>query len=94
MICQRNAEVVKRKIAGEVFLVPVRNNLADMRNVYVLHGIAEFIWESLAEPVDSDAICGRIVDRFEVDPESARRDLDTHLAELISADLVHEAGGE
>ena len=39
--------VVKRRIAEELFLIPVKNNLADMRHVFVLHGCGEFVWDRL-----------------------------------------------
>ena len=38
---------VKRRIAEELFLIPVKNNLADMRHVFVLHGCGEFVWDRL-----------------------------------------------
>lgn len=86
MIYERNKDVVKRKIAGEVFLIPVRNRLADMRSIYVLHGIGEYIWDHLDSDVQD--LCDRIVNDFEVDGAEAKRDLDEHLHELLAADLV------
>ena len=91
MIYQRNKEVVKRNIAGEVFLIPLRSNLADMRNIFVLHGIGEFIWDRLEGPSDADSVHNDIVDHFEVGGGDAKRDLDDHLAELLAADLVRVA---
>lgn len=86
MIYQRNSGIVKRQIAGETFLIPVRNRLADMRNIYVLHGIGEFIWDRLDR--DSESICSEIVQHFDIDADKARHDLEEHLRELEAADLV------
>jgi hypothetical protein len=83
---QRDKEVVKRQVAGETFLIPVRNRLADMRNIYVLHGVGEFIWDRLDD--DSGSICDEIVARYDVDKEEAERDMDEHLQELLAADLI------
>lgn len=86
MIYQRDKEVVKRQVAGETFLIPVRNRLADMRNIYVLHGVGEFIWDRLDG--ESERICDEIVENFDVARDEARRDLDEHLQELLAAELV------
>lgn len=86
MIYKRDSEVVKRRVAGETILVPIRNRLADMRNIYVLHGIGEFIWDRLDN--DPESICNEITENFEVERDEARRDLDEHLHELLAADLI------
>lgn len=86
MIYKRDGEVVKRRVAGETILVPIRNRLADMRNIYVLHGIGEFIWDRMEK--DSESICDEIIENFEVERAQARRDLDEHLQELLAADLI------
>ncbi len=92
MVYQRDKEVVKRQVAGETFLIPVRNRLADMRNIYVLHGAGEFIWDRLDD--DAGKICDKIVEHYDVDKEEARRDLDEHLQDLLAAELIREGGDD
>ena len=88
MVYKRNQEVVKRNIAGEVFLIPVCNNIADMRNVYVLQGVGEFIWDRLEKPGSESGICSHIVEHYEADEDEVMQDLNVHLAELVDAGLV------
>ena len=71
MIYKRDKEVVKRQVAGESFLIPVRSRLADMSNIYVLHGTGEFIWDRLDK--DAAQICDAMVDEFEVERDEAER---------------------
>ncbi|OVE75622.1 hypothetical protein BVX97_04350 [bacterium E08(2017)] len=89
MIYKRDNDVVKRRVAGETFLIPVKNKLADMRNIYVLHGAGEFIWDHLDK--DTDAIVDGMVDEFEVARDEAERDLEDYLSELLKAELLEEA---
>ena len=86
MIYKRDNDVVKRRVAGETFLIPIKNRLADMRNIYVLHGVGEFIWDRLAD--DAEGICGAIAEEFDVGLDEAKRDLDEFLGELVQAGLV------
>ena len=43
----KNEEVISRKIAGETILVPVRGRLADMRRIFTLNPVAEYIWHRI-----------------------------------------------
>lgn len=83
---KRDKDVVKREIAGELFLIPVRKRLADMSSLYVLHGIGEFIWDRLDE--DTETICGKIVDEYQVDSATARKDMEEYLQKLLTANLI------
>ena len=91
MIYSRNSNVVKRDVAGESFLIPVKNNLADMDKVYVLHGIGSFIWEMLDGDKDMDAVCDGIVSEYDIDAEQAMIDLQTIISDFKRANLISEA---
>lgn len=80
--------VVKRVIAGEAFLVPVKKNLADMQNLFVLQGCGEFIWDCLdGEATRDDVVC-RVTAEFDVDSAEAGRDVDGFLKLLLAEGLV------
>ena len=82
------AGVVKREIAGEVFLVPVKQRLADMQNLFVLHGAGEFIWDQLEEPTGVGELADKISSVHEVAPEAAEHDARDFLAELLREGLA------
>jgi hypothetical protein len=86
------AGVVKREIAGEIFLVPVKQKLADMQNLFVLHGCGEYVWDRLEKPADSREVAGCIAADYEVPLEQAARDAAAFIAELVDAGLVNPAG--
>ena len=91
MIYRKNPDVVKRAIAGEVFLIPVKNRLADMRQVFVLHGPAEFIWDRLDGQQSTDQILHQLVEEYDVQPAQASGDLQELVRDLEKAGLAARA---
>ncbi len=89
---RRNEDIVFRKIAGELFLIPVKGRLADMKRIFAMNGVAEFIWGELDGSKDLKAICGGIAGRFDVEDGQAASDLRELIGELEEADLIREAG--
>ena len=83
--------VVKREIAGEIFLVPVKQKLADMQNLFVLHGVGEFIWDQLEAAISADEIVQRLADSYDVKQDDAATDAAAFLSELEAAELVRPA---
>jgi len=86
----RNSDVVSRKIAGELFLVPVKGRMADMENIFTLTAVAEYIWERLDGRKSLDEILNNVVDRFDVEHEQAESDIREFIVELMGAGLITE----
>ena len=87
---RRKDHIVTRHIGDETILVPVKNNLADMLNLFVLNAVGECIWNALDEAVDKDALCCAVMATFDVKADQARADTEAFLGELASADLLAE----
>ena len=88
MIFKRHPDVVRREIAGEVFLIPIKNKLADMQNVFVLHGAGDFIWERLDGSNDAEHIAALMVEEYDVGEKTAVSDVSELVGELEKAGLV------
>ena len=58
----RNSNVISRKIAGELFLVPVKGKVADMENIFALTAVAEYIWDRLDGRKSLNEIMNNVVD--------------------------------
>jgi len=93
----REANVVSREVAGEVFLVPIRGRLADMRRIFVLNPVGEAVWDRIDGTRSLDSICSDVVERFDVSSEVAGADIREFVERLREEDLVKEvtarAGG-
>ena len=86
----KNEEVISRKIAGETILVPVRGKLADMRRIFTLNPVAEYIWRRIDGKNTLENIGNNIVAAFDVDSKSAEDDVEEFIAALLKEHLITE----
>lgn len=87
-VYRQSPSVVTREIAGEVLLVPVRGELAQLQRLFSLNGVGAFIWRQLDGKRDLEAIHHDVVERFDVSEDEARRDLVEYVDCLRDASLV------
>jgi hypothetical protein len=88
-IYRRNEDIVTRKIAGELFLVPIRGKVADMQRIFTLNPVAEYIWQEIDKQNLNDIRKG-VLARFDVEEERADVDISEFIAELLDAELIRE----
>lgn len=86
-IFRKNEAVVSRKIADELFLVPVKGSLANMQRIFTLNPVAEYIWQELDKKNLND-ICNGVVSTFEADRGQAETDIREFITELLEANLI------
>lgn len=90
VVYRKKAGIISRKIAGEVFLVPVKGKLADMRHIFTLNPVAEFIWDSLDGRCSLQEILKDILSEFDVEEMQAETDLADFVKALRQADLLEK----
>jgi hypothetical protein len=86
------SDVVTRKVGDESVIVPVRSHVADLDAVVTLNPVGARIWELLDGRRDVDTIAGAISEEYEVEPETARADVDEFIRGLEEAKLVERVG--
>ena len=84
----RNENLVFRRIDDETILVPIKDNVGDMGNIYILNEIGAFIWEQLDGEGNLKALKNKILDEYEVSPEEAEADLNEFINDLIEIEAV------
>lgn len=90
-VFERPRNVVSRKIAGELFLVPVAGKLADMQRIFALTPVAEFIWERLDGRRSIGDIRDEVMESFEAERERIDVDIEEFAGELMAEGLLMEA---
>lgn len=89
-VFRKNQAVVSRKIAGELFLVPIKGNLADMQRLFALNASGEFIWQEIDGQKRLEEIRSSLMDNFNVTSEAAETDIHEFITELLREDLASE----
>ena len=48
-IYKRNASMISRKVGNEIVLVPIKQNVGDLQNIYTMNEVGVRIWEIIEE---------------------------------------------
>lgn len=81
-------EFILREIAGEYVLVPTGATTQEFNGLITMSEVAVTIWKNL-ETVDSlDAMVELILNEYDVDEETAKRDVIGFISQLLAAGFV------
>lgn len=81
-------EIVRRVIAGETILVPVRGRTADMRRIFSLNPTAAFLWERLDGTRRVADLEEELLAAYDAPPAEARADVAAFLARALGEGLL------
>ncbi|MBL7114618.1 MAG: PqqD family protein [Kiritimatiellae bacterium] len=87
-LLKKSSNIITRNIAGETLLVPISGNLADMKSLFSLNEVGEFIWSQLDQFITEDEIAQRVVNAFNASEEEAKKDTADFCARLIDMNLI------
>jgi hypothetical protein len=85
---KRNENFVFRKIENETILVPIRDNVGDLRFIYNLNEVGEFIWEHFDGKNRLLDIKEMILGEFEVSSQKAEKDLFEFVSQLKQIEAI------
>lgn len=87
-VYKRQDRVVTREIAGEVLLVPIHSDVADMSHLFMLNPVSAHIWQRLDGATPLSAIVESVCETFDVDSARAEQDACAFLDDLLSSNLL------
>lgn len=90
-VFEKTKNIVSRRIAGELFLVPISGEIANMQSIFALNAVGEFIWEKLDGQRSINEIRMDVLDCFDVSEEQAGSDIKDFVTELLKEGLAKEA---
>ncbi len=82
--------VASRKIVDEVILVPLRDSVAEMENLYSLNEVGARVYELVDGKRSVRDICAVIVDEFDASAEQAEADVSQFVEQLSSIHAIEE----
>ena len=86
----KHPELVLRNIAGEAVLIPTGKLASAFNGMISLNGVASFIWEQMDQVQNREELVQLILDRYEIDEETARRDVNGFLDTAIHVGYARE----
>jgi hypothetical protein len=87
----KDPNIVNRKIAGEMVLVPIRHNVGDLACIYNLNEVGSRIWELINGGTTLGQIRDKVVEEYEVAPGEAEADIIEFLEQLEQVGAVSVA---
>jgi len=83
----KKSQFATRQVGDEMILVPLKNKVSDMNELFTLNAVGCFIWEEISEKSTLEDIINAVLLEFEIDEETARKDVENFLNKLASYSL-------
>ena len=84
----RSENIVAREIVGEMLLVPISGELADLERVFALDPVGAFVWNKLDGCRNLDALVVEVLAHYDTDRQTAEDDIIELVNDLNNAKLV------
>lgn len=81
---------ILRKLGDAAVVVPVGDDVIDVRGMITLNDTAAFLWDTLQAPKTLDSLTASLMDTYDVDTARAREDIERFIALLRKHDLLEE----
>ena len=79
-----------RTVADSNIVVPIGERSIDFSGVITLNEVGAFLWKILEQPADKAALLEKLTAEYDVDSETASKDIDAFLTKLREADLLDD----
>lgn len=89
-IYRQGGDVVTRKIAGELFIVPVSGNLANMQKMFALTPVGAYIWSLFDGHRSLSDLRDTVLLTYNVEKSQAELDIRELVEDLLGAGLIRE----
>lgn len=89
-VYEQKPDIVTRRIAEQVILVPIKGKVADMQRIFMLNTVGDFVWRQFPETIPVKTICDQVRDNFLVTADQARQDVCEFIDQLIDLELIAE----
>ncbi|MFC1948174.1 PqqD family protein [Chloroflexota bacterium] len=84
----QNSSMVSRKVGNELVLVPIRQNVGDLQNIYTMNEVGVRIWGVIEDAHTLQEIILIISDEYEINKGCLESDVVKFLNQLESVGAV------
>ena len=79
-----------REIAGEYVLVPIGKRALTFQGLVTMNEVGALIWEMMEKESDIDQIVSGILDEYEVDEQTERKDVLDFIGFLKDCQIIED----
>ena len=80
--------LIKRKIAGDIILVPVGDASLEIKGLITLNETGEFLWDALEKAENESALAAMLAAEYDVDTATAEADTKVFLQKLKELGII------
>lgn len=77
-------EFVLREIAGDYVIIPTGKTVLEFNGLATINEVGVFLWKLLENEITEDELVTKLLEEYEVDEETARKDVDEFLDVLVA----------
>ncbi|MDU1201581.1 MAG: PqqD family protein [Clostridiales bacterium] len=81
-------QFILREIVGEAVLVPIGESATRFNGLITINELGKFIWENIEKVENEEKLLQLILNEYEVNEDTAKKDLDEFLQVLKDMDIV------
>ena len=85
---KQNPDFLLREVADSLVLVPVGEATKVFPGMITMNPTGKFLWELLAQEQTPESLTDALVERYEVDRETAAKDVAVFVEKLTSATAI------
>lgn len=85
---KHKADFALQNVAGENLLVPLGAQVVDLNGLIMLNATARCLWELLEQDRSVEDLVGALQERFDVNIENARADVEVFLEQIAHVGLL------
>lgn len=83
-------DFILREIAGDFVLVPTGNTAMEFNGLIAINEIGSFLWKNLQSEITREQLVQKVLEEYEIDSETVKKDVDQFLSKLVNAGIVAE----
>lgn len=83
-------DFILREIAGDFVLVPTGNTAMEFNGLIAINEIGAFLWKNLQSEITREQLVQKVLEEYEIDSETVKKDVDEFLSKLVNAGIVAE----
>ncbi len=81
-------DYIMREIAGDRVIVPTGSAVMNFNGLIMVNEVGAFLWEKLQEDTTLEVLTESVLEEYEVDEKTARKDIEEFISKLQEGGIL------